>query len=427
MSVGRVLEPVLRPGTGRRLPPDLAPRRAFRLASALPDGIHDPGFPALLERIDTGLFFPGNRVEVFFRGADAFASMLAAVEQAHEEVLLESYIFKHDATGQLFAGALSRASDRGVAVRVLADGFGSWATRRAFWDGLRSRGVEVRLFHPIWSPIRYLPFRDHRKILVVDRRVAFTGGMNIGEEYGSSALPVRPSPSPSLRVWRDTHVRVEGSAAWETAVVFEEGWRHSGGRPIGLAPLTLPPSDAPGARVLVLDSRAGRGAREVASLLSAIAGAARRTLWITTAYFAPRRRAIDILGATARRGVDVRLLLPGPTDVPIVRHAGHGFFATLLARGVRIYEYQEAILHAKTVVTDGLLSVVGSSNLDLRSFEANAECNDVILDPATAARMEQRFEEDLARSIEIARPSWKRRGAVHRFFDAAARRLSPLL
>ncbi|HEY2797766.1 MAG TPA: phospholipase D-like domain-containing protein [Thermoanaerobaculia bacterium] len=427
MTAARVLEPVLRPRAGRRLPKELSPRRACRLAEALPQGIHDPGFPELLERIDTGAFHPGNRVEVFFSGADAFASMLAAVAEAREEVLLESYIFKHDATGQQFADALSRAADRGVSVRVLADGFGSWATRRAFWDALRSHGVEVRLFHPLWSPIRYLPFRDHRKILVVDRRVGYTGGMNIGEEYGSSALPARTSTSPSLRVWRDTHARVEGTAAWEMAVVFEEGWRHSRGEPLGLPPLTLSPATAHGARVLVLDSRAGRGAHEVASVFAAIAGAARRTLWITTAYFAPRRRAIAILGATARRGVDVRLLLPGPSDVPLVRHAGHGFFATLLSRSVRIFEYQAAILHAKTVVADGLLSVVGSSNLDLRSFEANAECNDVILDRETAAVMEARFQEDLTRSVEIVRPSWRRRRAFHRFFDAAARRLSPLL
>src|SRR4029077_16204611 len=130
----------------------LAPRRAFRLAEALHEGIEDPGFAELLERIDTGVFHPGNRIEVFFRGMDAFASMLEAVAQAREEVLLESYIFKHDATGQLFADALARAAGRGVAVRVLADGFGSWATRRAFWDALRSHGVEVRLFHPLWSP-----------------------------------------------------------------------------------------------------------------------------------------------------------------------------------------------------------------------------------------------------------------------------------
>src|SRR5262249_14201496 len=141
MMAARVLEPVPRPGARRRFPKELAPRRAYRLAEELPGGVDDPGFPDLLERIDTGVFHPGIRVEVFFRGADAFAAMLEAVDRAREEVLLESYIFKHDATGRLFADALSRAADRGVAVRVLADGFGSWATRRAFWDGLRAHGV----------------------------------------------------------------------------------------------------------------------------------------------------------------------------------------------------------------------------------------------------------------------------------------------
>lgn len=162
-------------------------------------------------------------------------------------------------------------------------------------------------------------------------------------------------------------------------------------------------------------------------MLSTISGAARRRLWITTAYFAPRVRAIGILGAAARRGVDVRLLVPGPTDVALVRHAGHGFFASLLRRGVRVFEYQPAILHAKTLVADGLLSVVGSSNLDLRSFEANAECNYVILDRGTAGRLEAQYEEDLAASREIEPAAWRRRGSLHRLWDATARRVSPLL
>jgi cardiolipin synthase A/B len=426
MGAPRVLDPVPRPRPDRRLARALWPRRANRLGQELPEGIHDPGLAPLLERIDTGLFHDGNAVEVFFRGDDAFRSMLAAVDAARGEVLLESYIFKHDATGRLFADALTRAAARGVSVRVLADGFGSWATRRAFWDGLRAHGVRVRLFHPLFAPLRYLPFRDHRKILVVDRRVAFTGGMNIGEEYGSAALPSGGgSPAPAGKTWRDSHARVEGTAAWEMAVVFEEGWRHAGGEPLGLPPLTLAPG--PGARVLVLDSRAGRGAKEVASVLAAIVGAARRTLWITTAYFAPRQRALEILGGAARRGVDVRLLVPGPTDVQVVRHAGHGTFSSLLARGVRVFEYQAAILHAKTLVADGLLSAVGSSNLDMRSFEANAECNYVILDAGTAGRLEAQYEQDLANSVEITRSAWRKRGAFHRLLDAAARDLSPLL
>ncbi len=409
---------MLRPRPGRRLPRELRASRVEALVRALPEGIHDPGFLPLLARIDSGLFHPGNRVEVFSKGGAAFAGMLEALAEAREEVLLESYIFKDDPTGQQFAEALRRAAARGVAVRVLADGFGSMWTRGAFWSELQRHKVEARLYHPLWT-LRHWKFRDHRKILVVDRKISFTGGMNIGDEYGSSLLPTG-------HVWRDTHARVDGPAAWEMAIVFEEGWRRAGGSRIGLDP--LPAREAPGARVLILDSRPGRGNREVAAMVAAISGAARKTLWITTAYFAPnRRRALRILGGAARRGVDVRLLLPGRSDVPVARHASHGFYSGLLSRGVRIFEYQPAILHAKTMVADGLLSLVGSSNLDFRSFELNAECNFVIADVETAARMEAQYLEDLAASVEIERRSWNRRGALHRFGDSLAARLAPLL
>jgi cardiolipin synthase len=388
------------------------------LSGALPGGIEDPGFEALLSRIDESPFHPGNRVEVFFRGEDAFVSMLAAVGAASSEILLESYILRDDATGRRFQQSLAAAARRGVAVRVLADALGSFGTRSAFWRQLAADGIQARLFHPLGVPLRFLKFRDHRKILVADRRVAFTGGMNIGDEYGSALLPAR-------LVFRDTHARVEGPAAAEMAAVFREGWLKSGGEPFPLEPVDAVPG--PGARVLVLDSRPGRGAREVSAALAATVGASRRRLWITTAYFAPRARVCAVLGGAAARGVDVRLLLPGRSDVAVVRHAGHGFFSTLLDRGVRIFEYEPAILHAKTLVADGRLSVIGSSNLDFRSFERNAECNFAALDTGTGERMEKQFEDDLAQSVEIRAPEWRRRAWPHRLGDAAARRLAPFL
>ena len=159
----------------------------------------------------------------------------------------------------------------------------------------------------------------------------------------------------------------------------------------------------------------------------AIAGAARRRLWITNAYFAPRRRALDFLGAAVRRGVDVRLLLPGRTDVRLVRHAGHGYFADLLARGIRIFEYQAAILHAKTLVADDRVCLVGSTNLDFRSFHFNAECNLVILDDDAGGVFARAFEEDLAQAEEITAARWRRRSLLHAAADAGARLLAPLL
>jgi cardiolipin synthase len=408
----------VRPRARRPLPTELRPQHVGRLAAALPEGLADPGFESLLERIDEGPFHPGNRVEVFFRGQDAFTSMLAAVDAARTEVLLEAYIFKDDEVGRTFATHLTEAARRGVTVRVLADGIGSFETRRGFWTFLRANGVDARLFHPIGLPLKALKFRDHRKILVTDRTVSFTGGMNIGEEYGSSLLPVE-------RVWRDTHARVEGPAAHQMAVVFEEGWKRAGGGAIGLRSIEGAPGR--GVPVLILDSRPGRGVRETASVLAAIIGAARRRVWITMAYFAPRTRGVGILSRAAARGVDVRLILPGKTDLEIVRHAGHGFYADLLQRGVRIFEYQPAILHAKTLVADGLVSVIGSTNFDFRSFEMNAECNFVIKDAETGGRMERQYEDDVAKSQEVHLPEWKRRFFLHRVFDGAARRLAPLL
>jgi cardiolipin synthase len=287
---------------------------------------------------------------------------------------------------------------------------------------MRSRGIEVRLFHPILPYFWNHFFRDHRKILVVDRRVAFTGGMNIAEEYGSPGSRRHP------RTWRDTHARVEGPAAWELALVFSEAWHRAGGTPLEIPPLAITDA-APesGARVLVLDSRPLRGHLESASVLAAIVGAAKRAVFITNAYFAPRRTAIENLGAAAGRGVDVRLLLPGLSDLPLVRHAGHGYFSDLLSRGVRIFEYGAAVLHSKTMVADEFVTVVGSTNLDLRSFRFNAECNLVVLDEAMGAGMAAAFEEDLARSDEIRAEDWSRRSLRHRWADGLARRLSPIL
>ena len=408
--------PILFPRVGRRLPKELSAGRVRELAAALPRGVRDPGFADLLHRIDEGPVLGGNRVQLFFRGEAAFASMREAIGRATREILLESYILKDDATGRQFADDLAAASARGVEVCVLADFFGSFATHARFWTRMRRRGIEVRLFNPVFPHLFLQPFRDHRKILVVDRRIAFTGGMNIGDEYGSRASARGP--------WRDTHARVEGSGAWEMATVFCEAWLRAGGTRIPLEPLDRNPAQP--VRLLTLDSRPGRGHGETAAALVAIAAAARKTLWITNAYFAPKRRAVGLLAEAVARGVDVRLLLPGPTDVPLVRHAGHGYYARLLAGGVRIYEYRAAILHAKTVVADEAVALVGSTNLDFRSFHFNAEANWVFFDGEVGRAFAAAFADDLTRADEIVEGRWKRR-PWHAAGDAIARSLAPLL
>ncbi|HBL27617.1 MAG TPA: hypothetical protein DD490_12335 [Acidobacteria bacterium] len=419
----RRLRPILRPFLGRRLPADLRGQRVVRLAQKLPAGVRDPGFETLLQKIDGAPFLGGNEVEVYTRGEDAFAAMRAAVRAAEREILLESYIYKDDSTGRAFLEDLAGAAARGVRVQVVADALGSISTSGAFWREMALRGIESRLYHPLIKKLWYHPFRDHRKILVVDRHVAFTGGMNIGEEYGST-LGVRMPPGTT---WRDTHLRILGPTAWEMAVVFEESWTGAEGAALDLPPLDLARAEAPGARILVLDSKPNRGQAETAAALAAVVSAARTSVWITNAYFAPGWAAVRILGQAAQRGVDVRLLLPGLSDVPLARHAGHGYFSRLLQRGVRIFEYQPSILHAKCMVADGRVSVAGSTNLDFRSFVFNAECDLVVLCEETARKMEAAFENDLKSAVEIRRGDWKRRTLLHRAGDTMARWMAPVL
>ena len=401
------------------MPRELRPANVGALASRLPDGLRGPDFEALIHRIDEGPIHGGNLVEIFAQGDDAFASKKEAIQSAKTEVLLESYILRDDESGRDVLEELAAAVSRGVDVKVLADAFGSLTTGASYWREMKKRGIEVHLFHPFWAYPWFQIFRDHRKILVVDQRIAFVGGMNLGLEYGS--LRRRRGGT-----WRDTDARVEGPVVRELALVFSEAWSRAGGSPFELTP-ARPVAAASKARILVLESRPGRGHQETASVLAAIAAAARDYLWITNAYFAPRTLALRALTEAVERGVDVRLLLPGKSDLPLVRHAGHGYFRELLNSGVRIFEYQDAILHAKTLVADNLVSLVGSSNLDFRSFHFNAEVNLVVMDESVAHDMAAAFREDLRDAVEIEAGQWDERRWLHKIGDGIARRLYVLL
>ncbi len=422
------LSALLRPLPGRNLPKELRAGRVGRLARRLPLGLRDPGFADLLRCIDDdGMIHPDNNVTLYFDGTQALDAMLTAISEAQREVLVEAYIFEDDDSGHRFLDALASTAARGVNVKVLADAYGSFWTRREFWQEMRDAGIAVKLFHPLLSKLWWHAFRDHRKVIVTDRRIAFTGGMNIGDEYLSSARRERDE------LWRDTHLRLTGPASEEMAGVFAESWERASGETLPRWSdnwQSSPPEEetrTTDAAVLVLESWPLRGHHETASALAAIVEAASESVWITNAYFAPNRLAVRILERAAQRGVDVRLLLPGQTDVPLVRHAGHGFFTRLLNSGIRVFEYQPAVLHAKTLVADGHVAVVGSSNLDLRSFRYNAECNLVLLDAHLAGQLQHQFLADLERSQEVLLDTWRQRSWMHRLGDALARKLGPLL
>lgn len=201
-----LLAAILRPRAGRSLPDELRAENVAQLVEALPRGVRGVEFQRLVGRIKTGPIHQGNRVELFFHGEDAFRSVRQAIAGASQEILLETYILKDDATGRRLLGLLGSAAARGVTVKVLADAFGSWTTKRAFWREMRNLRIEAWLFHPFWSHLWDHLFRDHRKVIVIDRQIAFTGGMNVANEYGSSRHRTGVS-------WRDTHVRMVGPAA----------------------------------------------------------------------------------------------------------------------------------------------------------------------------------------------------------------------
>lgn len=412
------LRPLLHPLAGRNLPAGLSAQAVYSKAQRFSAGVRDPSCLQLIERIDQGPFHADSEIQPYFTGKQAFASMLAAVEEAEFEVMLEAYIISADETGGQFLEALRRAVARGVAVYVLADAFGSSRTRQDFWHLMRASGSQFRLFRrPRYAPRALLPILDHRKLLVVDRTLAFTGGMNIADEYhiGSGGQPA----------WRDTHVRVRGTLAWECALMFAESWESAGGDPLHFEGRELAGDQA--AKALLLESRPGRGVQEIRSAYAAIMGAARHRLWISNAYFAPGRLILELLKATAQRGVDVRLLLPRQSDLPIIKAATRGYYSEMLNAGIKIHEFLPQVLHAKTLVADDFLCVIGSTNFDFRSFDFNYEANILALNDALGQQMSAQFERDLEQAEEVTLDSWKARPWWRRLINALARLLAPLL
>ena len=391
------------------------------------EAVRTEGFSRMMDRITGTKAIFGNRVWLFNNGQEAFPQMLAAIENAKKRISMEVYIIRMDEVGKRFIKALAEAARRGVRVRFLYDAFGS----RTIYPGdlmpLRVAGVEVRVFNPImnWTLLR-VNNRDHRKILVVDGRIAFLGGLNLAKDYDGDGI----------NGWRDTAIMVEGPAALAAEQVFEESWLQGGigfmGKDLPLAGLyhlkraidemlmQLPdrtetfyqmnlPDANRGARVRIVFSSPNQLTSPVLEMYLLAINSAQRLICITNGYFIPplilRRALID----AAKRGVRVRLILQGPTDVPTARAIILGYYGTLLKNGVEIYEWTRSVLHAKTMVVDGVWVTVGSTNLDFRGFFLNYEANVAVVDPEFAAAMERQFEKDLEYCRRVTLEEWKNR------------------
>ncbi|MCX5793870.1 MAG: phospholipase D-like domain-containing protein [Elusimicrobia bacterium] len=350
---------------------------------------------------DLDKFLPGNRITFLGDGVEAFRSMWETIDSARKSVHLETYIFDSDSTGREFGRRLMEKARQGVSVRLIFDAAGSHYIDPGFLDQLRGAGVRVLEYHPLapWRARWAWSRRDHRKILVVDGRTAFTGGMNISQDQ----VPREKGG----RGWNDAHVRIEGPAVRELDRLFRAVW-------VKETKQWFPLEDAEQSRPG--DSLAWVAANQEflnryrirRAYLDALR-AARREVAIANAYFLPGHGILRALAGAARRGVSVRLLVPGRSDHPAVWHAGRRTFDFLLRNGVRLFQWERSILHAKMAVVDGVWCTVGSYNMDHRSLRHNLEVNLLVLDTVLAAQMKKKFAGDLGSARELKLEEWRRR------------------
>jgi cardiolipin synthase len=373
---------------------------------------------ALVERLTEAPLYRDNAVELLLDGPETHGAMLDAIASAEHHVHLETYIFADDEVGTEFAQALAERARAGVAVRVIYDSIGSRNASGDFWTELQAAGVAVRTFNPP-DPIQdQNPFdidtRDHRKLLIVDGREAYTGGINIDRNY------VRPSDAvggaSASSGWRDTHIRIRGPAVAAFQELFVALWERLDA-PLEAPPYVPPPRrlDAGNSLVRVLSGVGGNDqASQIWVAYQAAAKVAARRIWITQSYFAPDDELMAAIVEAAGRGVDVRILVAGFSDSQLLLNASRAYYADLLEAGVKVFESQEQIMHAKTMVVDGYWSTVGSSNLDYLSFLHNHEANAVILGADFAAELEDVFLADLEHAVSIDPDRWRDRSLWQR-------------
>lgn len=368
----------------------------------------------------------GNKVVLLEDGPATYRAMLAAIAKAKDHIHMETYILDDDEVGQQFTNALIERQRAGVQVHVIRDSVGTIGTPVEFFQRLTETGIKVLEFNPI-NPAKArkewaLNERDHRKLLIVDGRVAFLGGINISAVYSSgSSGSFSREPAADASAWRDTHVQIDGPVVADFQKLFMATWVAQKGEPMAERNYYPTPVKAGDEVVRAIGSSPEEPYSQIyATLLSAI-GSAETSVYLTNAYFAPDPQLLAALEDAAARGVDVRLILPSKTDSWLVFHAGRGYYERLLRAGVRIFERQGVILHSKTGLIDGVWATVGSTNLDWRSFLHNHELNAVVLGAGFGTQVRAMFDKDLAASEEITLEQWKRRPIDKRILEGFSR------
>lgn len=362
----------------------------------------------------------GNEVRTLLNGDEIFPSMLEAIRAAKKTVNLETYIYWSGDIAMKFEEALIERARAGVLVNVLFDAVGSGKIDDKAVDRMKSAGIKVEKYNPLrWHSVARMNNRTHRKLLIVDGVIGFTGGVGIADEWtGNGTDPRR---------WRDTHFRLRGPAVAQMQAAFSENWIEATGGVLHGADY-FPPIERAGehkAQLFVSSPGGGGESMQLMYLLSIAAAA--KTLDIAAAYFLPDNVERRMLTAAAGRGVRVRVIVPGPTDEKTVKRASRASWGELLRAGIEIWEYQPALFHCKVMVVDGVWTSVGSTNFDSRSFSTNDEANLNVLDAGFARRQIEDFERDLRRSRRVSLEEWENRPLTEKISEHASRLLSSQL
>lgn len=387
--------------------------------------------PLVLYNLETSgaVLTSDNSVEIFTDGEAKFDDLREELKKAEKYIHIQYYIIKNDELFQSIIPILKERAAAGVEVRVLYDGMGGRFMPARVWKDLRSCGIRTaEFFPPILGRLQLrMNYRNHRKIVVIDGKVGYVGGFNIGREYISR--------DPKFGYWRDTHLKIRGSAVYSLQIRFALDWNYASkenlfrdGKYFGMGNEDVRAVlNHPGVMVQIIASGPDAGNRQIRNNYIQLITRARRHIYIQTPYFIPDDAALSALKFAAESGVDVRLMIPCKPDHPFVYWATYSYMGDLLAAGAKCYTYENGFLHAKSVMVDGMVSCCGTANMDIRSFELNFEVNATIYDEGVTKRLEENFREDLKLCREVTRADYARRGLWVRFKEQCCRLLSPLL
>ncbi|MCR8643575.1 cardiolipin synthase [Paenibacillus sp. N1-5-1-14] len=362
-----------------------------------------------------------NKVRVLTNAKEAYEALLATIANAKHHIHFQFYIIKDDQSGQRFLQALIHKAREGVQVRVLYDGLGSYALSSSYRKQLQDNSIEVYAFLPVFVSFfdKRLNYRNHRKTVVIDGEIGFTGGINIGDEYLGS--------DRKLGFWRDTHLMVEGGSVAYLQSTFLDDWLFTCGQKLDDTAYMGRVREESGAVVQMIASGPDRTGKAVYQSYYGGIFAAKKRIYIQTPYFIPDQGLSMALKTAAQAGIDVKIMIPDVSDSKLVQLASLSYIEDMLEAGIRVYQYQKGFMHAKVMIIDDVIGMVGTANLDMRSLFSNFELNAVMYDYATIVRLETDFVQDMADSYELSLDVFKQRSKWEKFKENVARTISPLL